>query len=1143
MTTPNNRAQSIVERVRNRSVSDRAAFLDGSCGEDAELRAEVERLLALEQQTLATEADAAGGEISTATATGPELANVIPLTEEAGSTIGRYRLLEKIGEGGFGAVWAAEQKEPVKRRVALKIIKLGMDTKQVVARFEAERQALALMDHPNIAKVLDAGATETGRPYFVMELVKGIQITKYCNQERLDTNARLGLFIKVCQAIQHAHQKGIIHRDIKPSNILVTLHDREPVPKVIDFGIAKATQHELTELTIYTQQQQFIGTPAYMSPEQAEMSGLDIDTRSDIYSLGVLLYELLAGRTPFDSSELIQRGLDAMRRMLREKEPPRPSTKVLTLEVAERTTTAGQRSSDTSRLINLLKGDLDWIVMRCLEKDRTRRYDTANGLAMDLHRHLNNETVVARPPSAAYRFHKAWRRNRLACTAALAVAAALILGFAFSAWQAAVATQAKNEAEVSQREAVAAEGRMHDALDLAEQERDGAIRSARELRGQVYVSDIGLAHRAVGDGDLGRARALIAKHLPSPTEPDLRGFEWRHLWSRAQGDFEADLGDYVGYLSGLTISPDGRLVALNRRNPARVEIIHLASGSVAKSLEMQDPVMPLIYSPGGSVLTGMIQGKLGGWDTGSWKALETLSLTTPFAFGYRGGQEILVAREGDHLSICDVTSWQTLGTLQNKEPEGRLIDPSYGLGWHMVNVMAVSSNLEVVYLAGAQKIRRWDLNQRTELPPFEIEGIACLATSRDGQLAGADAIGNVLLIQPESGEILHTFNSHTAWTTCLEFTTDGARLISANEDRNLVIYDTINRSIIGRLLGHQNGIAAVDISADGQTVVSGASRILRWSLAGIGAKPFDLNGIKESTLLEDGRILLLRESAEDLEYYDPVSGAVEPARAERLVHAMDESQVEPIAFSPTAKWALSLEGSKLAVWNVFTGELERSLAHPSGIIGGAIFSPDGKFLATDGETEVRLWKTRDWMSKSLGPNVASHLNWGAFSRDTRRVATAASDGSIHVFDFEQEPREIALEGDAGTFYSVALSNDGRWLSGGAASGEVYVWDLESKARTATLKGHLHGVFSLSFSPDDQTLVSASGSKVIFWHVETWQELVSVYDNVPPRAVYIPQVQFSPDGRYLARMGTPINETGTRFRIWRAPMFDEIEAME
>jgi serine/threonine protein kinase/tetratricopeptide (TPR) repeat protein len=458
--------------------TERAAFLDERCGTDLDLRRQVDSLLSareevgsfLKEPALVLPTDKYDPSVATQ-----------PISEGRGTIIGPYKLLQQIGEGGFGVVYMAEQQKPVRRMVALKIIKPGMDTAQVIARFESERQALALMDHPNIAKVLDAGATESGRPYFVMELVKGVPITEFCDKNHMAAGDRLKLFCSVCHAIQHAHHKGVIHRDVKPSNVMVTLHDGVPVVKVIDFGVAKATVQKLTEKTLFTAYGQMIGTPAYMSPEQAEMSGLDIDTRSDVYSLGVLLYELLTGTTPLESKKLRTAGYVEMQRLIREEEPQRPSTRLSSLGEAA-TLLAGNRGLDVNRLVRLLSGDIDWIVMKALEKDRNRRYATPAMLAEEIERHLAEQPITARPPSTAYKLAKFAKRNRAAVAMVSLVTVVLIVGAAVATWQAVRATRA----EMAEREArVAAVNREQEANE----QRESADRERRRAEEEKRAAE------------------------------------------------------------------------------------------------------------------------------------------------------------------------------------------------------------------------------------------------------------------------------------------------------------------------------------------------------------------------------------------------------------------------------------------------------------------------------------------------------------------------------------------------------------------------------------------------------------------------------------------------------------------------------
>ncbi len=577
--------ETLFEEALARPAPERACFLAEACQSRSDLRAELEALLAaydkpehvLDKSPLA------------------QMLQIDPLFALAapGERIAvRYSLIEPIGEGGMGTVWMAEQSEPVRRMVALKLIKPGMDSKQVLARFEAERQALAMMDHPNIARVFDGGTTDQGRPFFVMELVRGIPITEYCDRERLTVDERLNLFTDVCRAVQHAHQKGIIHRDLKPTNILVTVIDGAPVPKVIDFGVAKAIGDALTDRTLHTGFHQFVGTPLYMSPEQADLAGTDVDTRSDIYSLGVLLYELLTGTTPFDSQTLKQAAFDEMRRMIREDEPPKPSLRLSSLGDTQ-TSVAAQRQADPKRLGSSLEGELDWIVMKALEKDRRRRYETASDFASDVVRYLTDQPVEACPPSRRYRFTKYARRNRAAIATGALVLLTLTVGAAVSVWQAARAIRASHLAEVRYEQARQAVDVMYTQVAekwLAQQPKLTTVQTEfLEKALAFYESFAGeLDDDPVKQFEAARARYRVGKIRRALGKFDQAAVAFRQSSEQFQGlaDRFPMNEEYRSELAFLSVDLGGLEIQLGRLNEAEPHLklaVHTLETLVARN--------------------------------------------------------------------------------------------------------------------------------------------------------------------------------------------------------------------------------------------------------------------------------------------------------------------------------------------------------------------------------------------------------------------------------------------------------------------------------------------------------------------------------------------------------------------------------
>jgi WD40 repeat protein/serine/threonine protein kinase len=1011
--------------------------------------------------------------------------------EKPGDHIGRYKLREKIGEGGCGAVYVAEQEQPVLRHVALKVIKLGMDTRSVIARFEAERQALAVMDHPNIAKVFDAGSTETGRPFFVMELVRGLRITEYCDQNKLPTRQRLDLFIKVCQAVQHAHQKGIIHRDLKPSNIMVTLHDGVPVPKVIDFGIAKATEGRLTDLTVYTELYQFIGTPAYMSPEQVEMSGLDIDTRSDIYSLGVLLYEMLTGCTPFDAEELLASGLEAMRRTIREKDPLWPSTRLKAMLAEEQTTTAQRRGMEAPKLVHLLRGDLDWIVMRCLEKDRTRRYETANGLAADLTRFLVNEPVLARPPSQLYRFQKLVRRNRVVTAAACMVLLALSLGFGATTWQAA-----------------------------------RAMRANRESRHLLYVANMNLAQAAWDENGTERVRQLLNETATNRE----RGFEWYYWQRQMHRELETFRMDTPGN-SGMTFSPDGqRIVSSCRDNTAKV--CDLASRKEMFTLVGPNVyILVLAFSPDGHrIITAYDdpeadkKGTAIIWDATSGKKLLTLSAAHHFrTAAFSPDSRLIVAGFWPNTAeVLETASGKRLLTLEGHRDH--------------ITCVAFSADGRRIITGGQDGTAKiWDAIGGKDLLTIEWHGagLTFVGFSPDGRrILIGNGDGTLKVWDAANGKDLFTLKGHNTTICSAVFSPDGRRILTGSGDGTARVWNAVSGQELFALKGHRAGVSSAVFSPSGQRILTGSGdgTVKVWE-AGLGSEPLPLLGHRECiygvAFSPDGQRIVTGSGGWDL-WHGDTAIVWDVASGKALLSLKGLTNwVMSVAFSPDGRQiATGGQDGTVKVWDAGSGQEQVRLKGHTNYVHSVVFSRDGRRILTgSGDRTAKVWEVASGRELLTLNGHGDRIDGVAFSPDNRRIVTGSEDRTARVWEVASGKELKTLKGHNGGIDAVAFSPDGQRIVTGSDDSTAKVWDVASGRELVTLKGHSSEIDAVTFSPDGQRIVTGSDDRTAkVWDAASGRELLTLKGH----SDRIASVAFSPDGlRIVTGSGD-----GTA-KIWQA----------
>ena len=1059
-----------LQAIEFENTDEQSAFLDQACGADTYLRRHLDELLAVR--------DRAGSFMEA-----PAVPNVAshrsePL-EKCGTQIGPYKLMEQIGEGGFGLVFVAEQRAPVRRRVALKLVKPGMDSKEIIARFEAERQALALMDHPNIARVLDAGTTDSGRPYFVMDLVRGTPITTFCDENQLSPIERLKLFLPICRAVQHAHQKGIIHRDLKPTNLLVTLHDGEPVPKVIDFGVAKALNQQLTQNTVYTRFAQMIGTPLYMSPEQAEMSGLDVDTRSDVYSLGVLLYELLTGSTPFDQKQLSEAALDEVRRIIREEEPPKPSTRLS--QSGERLRgLAAQRRTEPTKLSKMIRGDLDWIVMKALDKDRNRRYETANGFASDIERYLRDEEVVARPPSTAYRLQKVLRRHKAVISTMALVMAALLLGTIVSISQAIRANKAAFESQ--QNEAVA-----NDEKKRAEDSEAQLRLAEQEMRERLYASQMHQASEALATGHIRRMKNLMSQHIPASPELDQRSFEWDLLWKAGHtsrkwtGNLWSGTGSKWPFYD-MAVSPDGKILAATDKGDATIHVFDSDNlNLICSPLQGGTPLDRLCFSHDGRHLVASdAQGDaVRIFDTKTWAHSKTLDRAGGRAMDCARNAPLMVTSRNKEIRLWNTTSWNVLRSLATHRENWSHYLALSPDGTKLADVVPTDDR------TGPDQIDLWDLAQgklvRTLPGRYLRDDADAIEFSPDGSLfavadwEGVARIWSVAELfnnnlsgvddEPETLQTLHASNPIRA----LAFSPDSTKAVITTTLRSAAfvpqavqVWEIGSGERIAVFEEHAKAVTDV-VFIDDNTIgtIAHDATLMTWNLT--ESRAFDvIHGVEWRSGVGydlDGSVI----------YHDYAEGKIR-----RWDMALRES--EPILDADNSY-------SRLA------------------------FSSNGRLLVaiTQDERQLRVWDLED---ESMLHSSSIDLD------DLRRRIELA--GGI------SKPRgnELGRDHDRAFISRLSVSNDGRLVAfvvplvrDGGTAARVVLIDPKDGRPIVQAQQSVYASITPTFSPSGRQLVTSENAGVYSTlsdiHPDSMRPRLQILGSLPLSAA------FSHDGTILA----------------------------